>query len=160
KITPKASAKPEDDLVGKWVVCSPKTVGNFSAVAYFFGRELHRSLKAPIGLIDASWMGSAGEAWIDADALRADPLTKPIIDRAEAQTRNTKPTSRPAATTEPARQNMQAGPASIYNGMIRPLMPLAIKGAVWYHGETDVSRAQQYRLLLSAQIRSWRHEWG
>jgi sialate O-acetylesterase len=79
----RASATPLDDVSGKWVICSPKNVAEFSAVGYFFGRELHRTLKTPVGLINSSWGGTTAEAWTDVLSLRSDPLLKPILDRYE-----------------------------------------------------------------------------
>jgi len=79
----RASSQPQEDLVGQWRVCSPKTVGDFSAVGYFFGRKLHRHLKTPVGLIKSAWGGTTGEAWTDLDSLKADPVLQSIVQRYE-----------------------------------------------------------------------------
>lgn len=84
RVGKRASEKPEDEASGRWSVCSPQTAGEFSAVQYFFARELHRTLKTPIGIIDASSMSSCSEAFADVDLLRADPLTRPAVERFEA----------------------------------------------------------------------------
>jgi sialate O-acetylesterase len=74
------SQKPVEDFQGQWNVCSPKTVGDFSAVGYFFGRELHQQLDVPIGLIDNSWGGSTCEAWIRRDRMEGNPLYQPTLE--------------------------------------------------------------------------------
>ncbi|HWP41565.1 MAG TPA: sialate O-acetylesterase, partial [Tepidisphaeraceae bacterium] len=79
----RASSQPQEDLVGQWRICSPKTVGDFSAVGYFFGRKLHRHLKTPMGLIESAWGGTACEAWTDIDSLKAEPVLEPIVQRYE-----------------------------------------------------------------------------
>ena len=75
--------EPQDDFKGQWEVCTPETVGGFSAVGYFFGRQLHQTLDVPIGLIDDAWGGSACEAWVRRDLLAADAKYKPLLDRWE-----------------------------------------------------------------------------
>ncbi|MDT7893779.1 MAG: hypothetical protein LASZOEIN_002094 [Candidatus Fervidibacter sp.] len=73
--------EPQSDCKGRWVVCSPETVGGFSAVGYFFGREIHQRLKVPVGLIGTYWGGTPAESWTDLKALESDPDFKPILDR-------------------------------------------------------------------------------
>ncbi len=77
------SLKPEEDVGGRWVECSPKTVPGFSAVAYFFGREIHKQLGVPVGLIHSSWGGTVAEAWTSREGLESKPELKPIVDRLE-----------------------------------------------------------------------------
>jgi sialate O-acetylesterase len=79
-VTKKTSPTPLDDVEGRWVVCSPETAGSFSAVAYFFGREIHQELKVPVGLIHSSWGGTPAEAWTSRPALAASPDFKPMVD--------------------------------------------------------------------------------
>jgi sialate O-acetylesterase len=337
KVGRRALSKPDDEVFGRWVVCSPQTAGDFSGVAYYFGRELHRAIKAPVGLIESSWNGTPAEAWVDRETLRSEPLTQPIIQRynsalprligefqqyqkrvsdwreaayvkdpgdsksalgwakPEFQDSSWKTVTLPARLEDalkadvdgafwfrkeinlpaawqgkdlslnlgpidddditwfngqrvgstkrdfdgPRRQvhrnynvpgtavragrnliavrvfdlsgaggllgpaqdmylhprdlslpeislagewkaqsemqvprrvelppmpgdpglNSPMQPGNLYNGMIRPLMPLAIKGVAWYHGETNVDRAYQFRGLLASQIRGWRNAW-
>jgi len=129
---------PLGDVHGDWRACSPKTVaygpwGGFSAAAYFFGRALHRELKVPVGLINTSWGGTPAEFWTSETALAAEPSLKPMSGKGDN--------------------------SSLYNGMISPLIPFAIRGAIWYQGEANVGRAMQYRTLLPTMIRNWRTDW-
>lgn len=84
RVAKRASDKPEYEAAGRWSICSPQTAGDFSAVQYFFARELHRTLKVPVGIIDVSWVSPNSEAFADVDFLRADPLTSPAVTRFEA----------------------------------------------------------------------------
>ena len=79
-VAKKVADKPQDDCKGKWVVCSPETVGGFSAVGYFFGRELHKELNVPVGLIHTSWGGTPAESWTSPSMLEANPDFEPIVD--------------------------------------------------------------------------------
>ena len=130
---------PADDLAGKWAVCTPQNVvraapGSFSAAAYFFGRQLHKELGVPVGLIQSSWGGTPAEFWTSRQTLESDPALKTLVWRPDS--------------------------SSLYNGMIAPLVPFAIRGAIWYQGESNVSRAYQYRTLFPAMIADWRAAWG
>ncbi len=128
---------PLDDCKGncRWAECSPATLasggwGGFSAAAYYFGRELHKQLNVPIGLIQTSVGGTPAEAWTSRKALEAEPLLKGVHG------------------------------SGLYNGMIAPLIPYGIRGAIWYQGESNVGGAYQYRTLLPTMIRNWRSDWG
>lgn len=146
QVKKKAAVEPEKDVEAQWVACSPETVPNFSAAAYFFGRDLLKELKVPVGLVHSSWGGTPAEAWTDLAVLKAEPDFKAIVDRYEA-TAADKPT------------HFQR-PTVLYNGMIVPLAPFAIRGAIWYQGEGNAGRAYQYRKLLPAMIKNWRDLWG
>jgi len=171
--------EPQDDFAGEWQLCSPETVGDFSAVGYFFGRQLHQTLDVPIGLIDNAWGGSACEAWIRRDLLEADEQYKPLMDR-WAETEKTfdyekamanykkrleqwqesgkEPAKRPRLPRNPLIGNHR--PSNIYNGVLKPTIGYGIRGAIWYQGESNASRAYQYRNLFPLMIQSWRDEWG
>jgi len=174
---------PQKDCQGNWVECSPKTAGGFSAVGYFFGRHLHKNLKVPVGLINTSWGGTPAEAWTSLPALKADPFFKPLLDRwdklltapsakdkyekameawkkAAAKAKAEK--KRLPRKPRPPRDHSKSPhrPANLYNGMIAPLIPYAITGAIWYQGESNAGRAHQYRKLFSAMIVDWRKNWG
>lgn len=138
-----AAPEPQRDVKGKWVECGPQTVGGFSAVAYFFGRELHKALRAPIGLINSSVGGTPAEAWTSLSDLTADPDFGQIVAR---------------LSSGPARLSFIT-PTYLYNGMIAPLAPYAIRGVIWYQGESNVGRAREYRKLFPAMIRNWRRAW-
>ncbi len=139
----KVSDKPLDDCEGRWEECSPETVADFSAVAYFFGRHLHKELNVPVGLINSSWGGTICEAWTSPEALRSDEDFRPILDRAKE--------------FNPKNPNQ---PSVLFHGMIHPLLPFVIRGAIWYQGESNVGRAAQYKKLFPTMIRDWRTHWG
>jgi len=177
------AAEPKADCTGKWEQCSPETIPNFSAVAYYFGRELHKELGVPVGLIHTSWGGTPAEAWTTRQMLETDEDFAPIFKRqadAEARYPQTKAEyakklerwkeaakkAKEAGRPEPRRPRPPAAPlnshspAALYNAMIAPLIPYAIQGAIWYQGESNAGRAYQYRKLFPAMIRSWRNTWG
>jgi sialate O-acetylesterase len=143
--------EPNDDFRGNWALCTPASATHFSAVGYFFGRQLRQTLGVPVGLIDNAWGGSACEAWIRRDLLENDPKYKPMIERWEAIE---KQKSNRAQLTGNAR------PGNIYNGTLKPTIGYGIKGVIWYQGETNAGRAYQYRELFPLMIKSWRDEWG
>jgi sialate O-acetylesterase len=132
------AAEPTTELKSKWLPCTPTNIGthdwnSFSAVAYFFGRHLNKELNIPIGLIHTSWGGTPAEFWTSRKALEADPSLKPVA---------------------------QGESSCLFNGMIAPLIPFAIRGAIWYQGESNIPHAYQYRTLFPAMIRNWRTDWG
>ncbi len=151
---------------GTWRVCTPKHAPRFSAVAYFFGRHLHQQLDVPIGLVQSAVSGTPAEAWTSTAGLD-DPALSSIrarwrkIDGDHARWREASAKAKEAGNEPPkpprGRNPMNAHRASgLYNGMIAPLLPFAIRGAIWYQGETNVGRAYQYRKLFPAMIRDWR----
>jgi sialate O-acetylesterase len=158
------TGKPTQSLEGSWQVTSPQTVGNFSAVGYFFGRELHKTLNVPVGLIHTSWGGTPAESWAERSALEADSDFRPILERWQQQYEKWKTDSDAAdAAGKPLPPDPRVNPwrpAGLYNAMIAPLLPYGIKGAIWYQGESNAGRAYQYRKLLPAMINSWRKAWG
>jgi sialate O-acetylesterase len=111
-------------------------------VGYYFARELQRELEVPIGILHTSWGGTLAEAWTSRDALAAHDEFQPILDRVE-QT-----------------QEHQHRAAHLFNGMIAPLVPYGIRGAIWYQGESNVGRAEQYASLFPTMIADWRARWG
>jgi sialate O-acetylesterase len=141
----KISAEPVKEINSKWVECGPETVGGFSGVAYFFGRDLQKALDVPIGLIHTSWGGTVAEAWTPKGALEGDANLKGLIP-AEIKIDDKKP-------------NPNQGTV-LYNGMIAPLIPYGIKGAIWYQGESNAGRAEQYETLFPTMIKSWRKDWN
>ncbi|MBO2010095.1 sialate O-acetylesterase [Hymenobacter negativus] len=166
---------PERDVAGSWTVCSPETVGKFSAVAYFFGLEIHRKLGVPVGLIHASWGGTPAESWTRKEILKNNPLLRPILARYEAgltqrpayelalaawkQEKAANPQSKTPKPAEPLSASSNKSPAKLYNGMIRGLEPYTLRGVIWYQGESNAERAYQYRTLFPAMIASWRQDW-
>ena len=138
----------KDGKKGEWDICSPKTVVYKTAVGYFFARELNRVLDKPIGIIQTSWGGTPSEAWTSRKALEAKPELKPLLDRWDKAAKS------PKAAASPHR------PANLYNAMIAPLLPFAVKGAIWYQGESNVGRAVQYRTVFPTMIENWRDVWN
>jgi sialate O-acetylesterase len=170
---PKSKAgEPATNAAGTWKICGPETVSGFSAVAYYFGRSLQSSLGVPIGLIHTSWGGSPAEAWMSRDALEANQEYKNAILDGHADAMRRFDEALSAYETEAAElakegkkiaRNKPAPPywtpAELYNGMIAPLIPFAIAGAIWYQGESNAGRAHQYRTLFPDMIRNWRRDW-
>lgn len=173
---------PQDDCKGRWVVCSSETVADFSAVAYYFGRELHRELKRPVGLIHSSWGGTPAEAWTSPQMLEENPTFDPILKRyrqaladypeamarykaaleewneaaTKAKAEGRRAPNRPGAPFGPGHPHT---PGGLFNAMIAPLIPYTVRGAIWYQGESNAGRAYQYRDLFPSMIRSWWRSW-
>lgn len=178
--------EPLKDFDGQWQKCSPGTVKDFSAVGYFFARDLQQIENVPVGLIDNAWGGSACEAWIRRDLMENEPLFKPMIaewdrraaayDEAkakaeyeknlagwEARAKQARDEGRPEPPGRPWWSNPMTGqhrPANLYNGRVCPVMPYAIRGVIWYQGETNGGRGFQYRQMFPLMIQSWRDAWG
>ncbi len=175
-----ASSAPEPDIQPtRWQRCSPASVASFSAVAYFFGRDLLRRENVPIGLIESNVGGTPAEAWTSMDALTADSGLMPVfaarahmMDRQATVDLQEKQESAAAAADKAGGKTPPAppwrptpedwAPASLFNAMIAPLTPLPIRGVIWYQGEsnTDPERAPMYQLLFKTMIQDWRARWG
>ena len=152
--------RPATEVMGSgWQVSSPATVADFSAVAYFFGREIHQQFHVPIGLLVSSWGGTPAEAWMSAAGLQPFPEFQPQIDEFRQQTTRLADDFR-AVPKPVAAAKAPNAPTDLYNGMIAPLLPFALKGIIWYQGETNVGRAAQYRTLFPGLITDWRAQWG
>ena len=183
-VTKKAADQPLASCGGTWTVCSPQTVGSYTAVGYFFGRKLVQELDVPIGLIHTSWGGTPAESWTSKPALISTaPFTEAIsawekhlenmpieiekhkkaLEKWSEDVAAAKAAGKPAPK-KPAAPDGKASafntPASLYNGMINPLVPYGIKGAIWYQGEANVGRAKDYHALLSLMIGDWRQSFG
>ena len=141
---------PQKDCEGQWVVCSPETIADKTAVGYFFGRELNRELKKPIGVLQTAWGGTPSEAWTSREGARS---------QAESET-TSGPLGCKAAEKSPKQAGSPHRPANLYNAMIAPLLPFAVKGAIWYQGESNVGRAVQYRTVFPTMIENWRDVWN
>ena len=159
---------PLDTLNGSWVSSSPKTNDGFSATAYFFARELRKELKVPVGIIKCAWGGTRVEPWIPADAYQQDKDMAAYIEHEHSSLKKAiaswdpnkvKQGNRRRAAQSPI-TNQQA-PATLFNGMVHPVMPYAIKGAIWYQGESNAGHnTTQYTKHFQAMITSWRKHWG
>jgi sialate O-acetylesterase len=175
------SQTPVEDFKGEWKICTPKSAAGFSAVGYFFGRELNEQLGVPIGLIDDSWGGSSCEAWIRRDRMEGKPLYDDLIKKWDNMVKNwddakwkadkaayqkkadeAKAAGKKAPPNRPLAENPAFGqhrPANLYHARVEPVMPYAIRGVIWYQGESNAPRAYQYRDMFPLMIQSWREDW-
>lgn len=152
-----------------WMVCNADNVGNFSAVGYFFGRQLYQTLDVPIGLVNNAWGGSAAEAWIDQKTLNEDSRFTGLTDRWKKTVSDYEALkAKPDLNDDEKKQLKQlqdlmtgnARPGNIYNGVLSSHLGYGIRGAIWYQGETNAGRAYQYRELFPLMITHWRERWG
>ncbi|MEQ1761531.1 MAG: sialate O-acetylesterase [Pyrinomonadaceae bacterium] len=175
--------KKKQGPLATWLPTTPENVKDFSGAGYFFALELQKDLKVPVGIINSSYGGSQAEAWTPVSYLNASPDLKPAVDRTQvwaaerekvrvdyaeaikkwredsdkARASGVRPSPSPGVPD--ALRDYRIA-SSIYDGMIEPLIPFAIRGAVWYQGESNEARAEQYAILLPVMIRSWRERWG
>jgi sialate O-acetylesterase len=211
----KTALDPDADVVASWEVCTPDTVKTFTAVGYFFGRELQTHLNRPIGLIESSWGGTGVYSWVSISGLQKEPTLQKYVGyhdqnvarypkaladfpaqtaayqaALDAWTRDVEPTfqaaqkewndaeakakaagqpeppkpmpstPKPSAPTDP--MGGPGGPGNLFNGMIAPLIPYAIKGVIWYQGEANANlvAAIEYRTVFGRMITDWREKWG
>ena len=183
------AATPQKECGGKWVVCSPETAMQFSAAAYFFGRELHQKMGVPVGLISSSWGGTPIEAWTSMEVQQGDKDLAPILapwqklvsvpfdekqakaryekqleawknQTAKAKTAGKRPPQAPKPPVAPRLQPKH--PANLFNGMIAPVIPYGIRGAIWYQGESNSNgpNAKLYQKQLPLMIQDWRKRWN
>ena len=136
-----ASLEPQQDLAGSWQEADIASVREFSATAYFFGKALRKALGVPVGLICTAFGGSACEAWMNADWLKAFPKVQQTI------------------TEEDVKKLQQRCPTALYNGQLKPLIGYGIRGAIWYQGEDNIPRYDYYAELLKTMVEGWRAEW-
>ncbi|MGQ0637662.1 MAG: sialate O-acetylesterase [Planctomycetaceae bacterium] len=151
QVPPAHAEQPQTDIAARWEECSPETIGKFSAVAWFFGKQLKAALDVPVGLIDSSLGGSRADAWLAPAEADSNPAFEPLKEYWA--------TRLAAADLRDSKEYKKAYPSNLYNGMIAPLVPFAIRGVIWYQGEANVPRAYQYRTMMLALIRSWRDAW-
>ena len=183
KVANKTASTPQATCVGNWAVCSPETVGGFTAVGYFFGRKLLTDLDVPIGLLHTSWGGTPAEAWTSQPALAGNAQLNHVIGdwakrmegipaemakyeeslvKWQASVAAAKAAGKPAPNKPRAPEGDASPhkPASLYNGMIAPLLPYTVRGAIWYQGESNAGRYAEYQELLSLMIGDWRQQFG
>lgn len=144
------SDEAQKDCHAWWNECTPETAKDFSAVAYYFGKNLNQALDVPIGLIHTSWGGSTAQAWVSEDVLKSDPAYSLYYERQLAAEKNAKQGNLPINHQSPNR---------LYNAMIAPLLPYGIKGAIWYQGESNRLEAALYEKLFPTLIKNWRDDW-
>ena len=212
-----AAIQPQTEENGAWKECSPQNVRGFSAVGYFFGRDLLKSRGGAVGMIHPSWGGTPAQSWTSLTGLEKDPelegyvkaIGKVVADYPQASAkwnqespayqlaakqweeevgkefnpklaqwnndvkqaqaeRKPKPPApvpsrpKPVAPVNPAGPiaGPLATPTLLYNAMIAPLIPYAIKGAIWYQGESNANKPEEYRTLFPRMIADWREKWG
>lgn len=136
------SPLPKDEGAGQWQVCDPNSANNFSAVGYFFGRRLHKDLKVPVGLIGSNWGGTRIEPWTTLAGFESVPELSKIAD----QVKNYKQDTRVGG----------GQPSAIYNSMVHPLTPFAMRGGIWYQGESNGSEGITYYQKKHALVNGWR----
>ncbi len=139
-----ASAEEQTVGKGRWLVCSPETVGGYSATLFFFGREIHQSLDVPVGLINSSVGGTPIESWIASDVQHASKELKAFLGTTEKD------------------KGRKSNVGGLFNGKIAPLIPYAIRGALWYQGEANSvpAKAPFYEHQLPLLVNDWRSRWG
>jgi sialate O-acetylesterase len=136
-----ASLTPERDVTGQWNEANSASVRDFSATAYYFGRALRQTLGVPVGLIVTSWGGSACEAWMAPEWLKAFPKVNQHV------------------TEDDMKKLQQRCPTALYYGQLRPLVGYTMRGAIWYQGEDNVPRFDYYAPLLKTMVEGWRADW-
>ncbi len=167
-----------------WQPATPETAGSFTAVGYFFAKALAAKLKVPVGIIHSSWGGTPIESWIAEPILRttkawprfnaewqaalkvfpekqaAHPALDAAWRKADEASRTRGKLNRLPWPHPPVGPGTAYAPGGLFNGMIAPLVPYAIRGTIWYQGESNVGRAGEYAELFPAMIRDWRKTWG
>lgn len=132
---------PQDDVAGQWYEATPASVREFSATAYYFGRLVQEALDVPVGLIVAAWGGSAAEAWMTGEWLKAFPDARIPRTEEDITSKNRTPTV-------------------LFNGMLHPLIGIGMRGVIWYQGEDNCNRAHTYSDMFTTLIKGWRSAWG
>ncbi|MCF3111261.1 sialate O-acetylesterase [Niabella sp. CC-SYL272] len=179
--------EPKEDCNGKWTVCSPQSVMEYSAIGYFFARDLYKTIKVPLGFIYTAWGGTPAERWVSREVLKSDTALSGLVtayyeamkrypgqleaykakepDLLQQWSRDslkavTKGAPLPPKPRPPFNLQKEGDCGGLYNIMVAPLTPYAIKGVCWYQGESNSARAWQYPALLTALINSWRQKWN
>ncbi|MGA2229325.1 MAG: sialate O-acetylesterase [Tepidisphaeraceae bacterium] len=172
--------EPQTSVQGQWEVCSPQTVPAWSAVGYLFARNLQKELKVPVGVVTLAFGASTAEAWVSREKLASDPLLKPMLDGFDASEKfyranpqapaaqapprpwpMNKTGARPTRQTDPVQD--QHEPTVLFNAMINPAIPYAMRGVIWYQGESicgGQAGVDLYPHVQAALIQDWRARWG
>jgi sialate O-acetylesterase len=182
--TQMAHEQPAADIQGSWTVCTPETAPHFTAVGFFFARELIQDLGVPQGILNISWGGTPLESWLSPAMLAASPHAASVAQawaktvaeypakKAEHDRRMSEWEQRAAAAKaagqpeppdrpwRPAGPGLPEEPTVVWQGMMAPVVPYAIRGVLWYQGESNVGREAEYRDLFPALIRGWRDAWA
>ena len=184
KVEQAVSETPTDTMKGAWQTTHPSQAGGFSAVGYFFARDLYRKLGVPIGVIHSSWGGTGVEAWMSPAALASDPAFAVVNERWKknleeyparmesymtqleawtAEQAAAKASGQPFNQRRPAAPDgpgSKRTPTGLFNAMINPVLPYALRGVIWYQGENNADRATEYHALFASMITFWRAHFG
>ena len=174
-LAPRDDLSPATPAANIWEVCTPETVGKFSAVGYYFGKNLRAALKRPVGLIEDAWGGTAAQVWTDPATLRSSPEFRHYVEEqqkvaAEYPGEDADFAARLIAQLQPGQKPgsslVKRGfgptiPSSLFDAMIHPIIPFSIKGVIWYQGEDNAAPASalEYARLFPAMITGWRTLW-
>jgi sialate O-acetylesterase len=182
-VSRKMSEDPMDSAIAAWTVCSPDTVGHFTAVGYFFARDIYTRLNVPVGIINSTWGGTNVESWMSPEGLESNSLSK-IVNQRWQDLKTSYPdrlaayqtaldewtkalalvSAKPKSKTAFLKKNPKPrppivpkeNPTGLFNGMINPLVPYGIRGFLWYQGENNAGRASEYNRLFKGMIAAWR----
>jgi sialate O-acetylesterase len=184
KVQKNGAQEPVDTVSGKWTLCSPSTAGAFTATGFYFAREIHEKTGVPIGLLNNAVSGAQIEPWFSKTTLETNPKLAPALERyttalAKFPEASAKYKEDMAAWEKERDEAKAAGtafskkkpnppmgpghdnfPVAFYNGMVHPLIPYAIRGTLWYQGESNTGRVDEYRDVFPIMITQWREEWG
>ncbi|WP_146072132.1 sialate O-acetylesterase [Bryocella elongata] len=172
--------EPQSEIKGEWKIATPENAAAFSAVAYLFGRDLNQALKEPVGMIVVAFGASTAESWISRPVMSGDPQLRPMLSRFDdlyrfyqshpnattdqsppgPQTINSRP-GKPGPLRDPVQDQHQ--PTVLYNGMVHPILPFAMRGVIWYQGESIVggkAGVALYPHVMETLVKDWRAEWG
>lgn len=182
-----STESPVEDVNSKWVVCDPKTVIDFTAVGFFFAREIHQDLSVPVGLLFSAVGGTAIDKWTPREAQQRNPALKRTVDmfyksiktfdddlisfkkdsvlllekwKKDTETAKINNTPLPRKPQTPVHPYLSGRCGGHYNAMIAPLQQYKIKGILWYQGEADRNQAKQYRIMFPTMISEWRKSWN
>jgi sialate O-acetylesterase len=173
------SYQPRSSVAGTWRICTPDAVREFSAVGYFFARDLQNELHVPVGILTETFGASTAQSWIRREAIGADPRLRPVLEAFDAKVKNFAPLSaaeekqwgdavaqakaegkRPPRHPRPDPVQDQHNPTVLFNGMIAPIVPFAIRGVLWYQGESITAPKELFPTWNATLIADWRGLWG
>jgi len=176
---PQKAYEPCASVGGEWKVCTPGNVPAFSAIAYFFARDLQRELGVPVGILSLAYGASCAHAWIRRDAMLADPAFRAVLDRFDEQVKRRVPPTeaelkdweaaaelakaehrRPPAKPGADPVQDQHNPTVLFNGMLAPVVPYSIRGVIWYQGESVTSPRELFPRWNELLFTDWRRLWG
>ena len=138
--------KEKEECEGKWVVCNPENLKDFSAIGFIFGRKLYKTLNVPVGLIQSTWGGTHAESWTSMEVMKNNPLYEDVLQQFAQENLKRK-------------KDIPKVPATLWNGMIAPILGYTVKGNIWYQGESNSIRYEKYEQVFTNLIKDWRRRW-